>query len=62
MNLNTQFNATRMRRLRRSESLRQLVSESILTANDLIFPMFVLPGSNQRQQIDSMPGIERLSR
>jgi porphobilinogen synthase len=61
MNPKIQFNATRLRRLRRTNSLRELVCESQLSTNDLIFPMFVLPGNNQRQRIDSMPGIERLS-
>lgn len=55
------FPHTRLRRLRRSAALRGLVSEHQLAVNDLIFPMFVLPGHNQRQQIESMPGIERLS-
>jgi len=55
------FPHTRMRRLRRSAALRSLVSENALTVSDLIFPMFVLPGENNRQSIESMPGIERLS-
>jgi porphobilinogen synthase len=55
------FPHTRLRRLRRSAALRQLVAETQLQSNDLIFPMFVLPGTGQRQSIDSMPGIERLS-
>lgn len=55
------FPHTRLRRLRRTQALRALVSENTLTASDLIFPMFVLPGSEQRQSIASMPGIERLS-
>ena len=61
MNPNIQFSSTRLRRLRRSDALRQLVCESRLTANDLIYPMFVLPGTKQRQSIESMPDIERLS-
>lgn len=55
------FPHTRLRRLRRTQALRALVSENTLTVSDLIFPMFVLPGSEQRQSIASMPGIERLS-
>jgi len=55
------FPHARPRRLRRTEALRQLVSENSLSVNDLIFPMFVLDGSQQRESITSMPGIERLS-
>lgn len=55
------FPHTRLRRLRRTSALRNLVSENRLHVSDLIFPMFVLPGEGQRQAIDSMPGIERLS-
>lgn len=55
------FPHTRLRRMRRTAALRSLVSENHLLVSDLIFPMFVLPGSHQRQPIDSMPGIERLS-
>ena len=51
---------TRLRRMRRSEFSRRLMREHVLTANDLIYPVFVheLPG---RAPIASMPGIERLS-
>ena len=42
------FPHTRLRRLRRSAALRGLVSEHQLAVNDLIFPMFVLPGHRQR--------------
>lgn len=55
------FPATRMRRLRRNDFSRRLVRENTLTASDLIYPMFVLEGSNRREAIASMPGIERLS-
>jgi porphobilinogen synthase len=61
MNVNNHFPSSRLRRLRRTDSLRQLVSESRLTVNDLIYPMFVLPGNKHRESIDSMPGIERFS-
>jgi porphobilinogen synthase len=50
-----------MRRLRSSESLRRLVRESAIGVDDLIYPMFVVEGSGERQQVNSMPGIERLS-
>ena len=55
------FPRTRMRRLRANEFSRQLVRESLLSPSDLIFPVFVLEGSGQREAISSMPGIERLS-
>ncbi len=55
------FPATRMRRTRASAFSRRLVRENTLTADDLIYPMFVIEGSAQRQPVASMPGIERLS-
>ena len=55
------FPTTRMRRLRASNFARDLVRENLLTPADLIFPVFVLEGSGQREPIPSMPGIERLS-
>ncbi|MEP6389062.1 MAG: porphobilinogen synthase [Halioglobus sp.] len=55
------FPQTRMRRLRANAFSRQLVRESQLSPADLIFPVFVLEGDNQREAIPSMPGIERLS-
>ncbi|MEZ5574050.1 MAG: porphobilinogen synthase [Halioglobus sp.] len=55
------FPQTRMRRLRASEFSRRLMRENELSAADLIFPVFVLEGSGQREAIVSMPGIERLS-
>ena len=55
------FPATRLRRLRKNDFSRRLVRENTLTANDLIYPVFVLDGENRREPIISMPGIERLS-
>lgn len=55
------FPQTRLRRLRANAFSRDLVRENILTVKDLIYPMFVLEGKNQREAISSMPGIERLS-
>jgi porphobilinogen synthase len=55
------YSATRMRRMRRSEFSRRLMRENCLTANDLIYPMFVIEGNNKRESITSMPGIERVS-
>jgi porphobilinogen synthase len=56
-----QFPKTRMRRLRKQDFTRRLVAENQLTANDLIYPMFVLEGEAQKEAIPSMPGVERLS-
>jgi porphobilinogen synthase len=55
------FPQSRMRRLRANEFSRRLVRENTLSPADLIFPVFVVDGSNQREAIASMPGIERLS-
>jgi porphobilinogen synthase len=51
----------RPRRLRRNPSIRSLVSETKLTVDDLIYPMFVMEGENQRVEIVSMPGCYRYS-
>jgi porphobilinogen synthase len=50
-----------MRRMRRDDFSRRLMREAVLTTNDLIYPMFVLDGTNRREAVASMPGIERLS-
>ena len=55
------FPAHRPRRLRKNEWSRKLVQENTLTASDLIYPVFVLDGENQRQAVASMPGVERVS-
>jgi porphobilinogen synthase len=55
------FPANRPRRLRRDEFTRNLVREHAVTAHDLIYPVFVLDGENRREQVLSMPGVERLS-
>ncbi|MGK2913773.1 MAG: porphobilinogen synthase, partial [Porticoccaceae bacterium] len=55
------FPATRLRRTRSTEFVRRLVRETALTTSDLIYPVFVVEGSNRREPIASMPGIERLS-
>lgn len=55
------FPDTRMRRMRADDFSRRLMRENVLTVNDLIYPMFILDGQNQREGITSMPGIERLS-
>jgi porphobilinogen synthase len=55
------FPATRMRRLRRTGTLRDMVRETELSAQHLVYPMFVELGTDSRTPIESMPGIERLS-
>ena len=55
------FPGTRLRRLRATEFARRLVRENALTPDDLIYPVFVLEGENQREAVPSMPGVERLS-
>jgi porphobilinogen synthase len=51
----------RMRRLRRSPGLREMVAESTLSADDFIYPVFVLEGTGRREAVSSMPGVERQS-
>lgn len=59
--INRRFPSTRMRRLRHQDFGRRLVRETSLSANDLIYPMFVLDGIGKREAVASMPGVERLS-
>ncbi len=55
------FPINRMRRMRKDEFSRRLMRENILTSNDLIWPVFVLPGKNRIEPIASMPGVDRVS-
>jgi len=55
------FPTHRPRRLRRTEALRSMVRETRLTTVGLIYPMFVCPGKNVRQEVDSMPNIHQQS-
>ena len=52
---------TRMRRMRRDDFSRRLMRENCLTTDDLIYPVFVLEGKNQEQEIASMPNVKRQS-
>lgn len=61
MFVNRSFPRSRLRRMRRDDWSRRLMRETVLTSNDLIFPMFVTEGKGQREPIASMPGIERVS-
>ncbi len=56
-----QYPARRLRRMRKDDFSRRLMAENQLTVNDLIYPVFVLEGENQREVVASMPGVERKS-
>ncbi|UQR59869.1 porphobilinogen synthase [Bradyrhizobium sp. C-145] len=51
----------RPRRNRKAEWARRMVRENVLTTDDLIWPLFLIDGSNEREQVASMPGVDRLS-
>src|SRR5689334_25158959 len=55
------FPVTRLRRLRQSEPLRNLVRETRLTPDAFVYPMFVCPGEGVRKAVRSMPGVFNLS-
>jgi porphobilinogen synthase len=55
------FPQTRMRRLRRTETLRRMVRETRLSRDDLVLPVFVVEGSGVREPVASMPGVFRHS-
>ncbi len=55
------FPGTRMRRMRRDVFSRRLMREHTLTADDLIYPVFVLEGTGRTEAVASMPGVERMS-
>jgi len=59
--VNRHFSSTRMRRMRRDDFSRRMMRETLLTPDDLIYPVFVLEGKGEREAVVSMPGIERLS-
>ncbi|MDG1938928.1 MAG: porphobilinogen synthase, partial [Pseudomonadales bacterium] len=60
-NSRSSSNRTRMRRMRSDDFSRQLMQENIVSPADFIYPVFILEGSNRREAIPSMPGINRLS-
>jgi porphobilinogen synthase len=49
----------RPRRVRRTDALRRMIQETQLTVNDLIYPLFVMEGENQKVEVPSMPGSYR---
>src|SRR5436309_15241874 len=55
------FPETRLRRLRRTAELRNLVCETRLTPDAFVYPMFVCPGEGVRKEVRSMPGVFNLS-
>jgi porphobilinogen synthase len=55
------FPAVRMRRMRRNDFSRRLMREHVLTANDLIYPVFIVDGKNRTEKVASMPGVERMT-
>ncbi|MCY3883447.1 MAG: porphobilinogen synthase [Gammaproteobacteria bacterium] len=57
----SKFPHTRLRRNRSEDFVRRLVRENELSVNDLIYPVFVIEGSQNREPVSSMPGIDRLS-
>ena len=61
MSINSAFPSVRMRRLRSSQNIRDMVQETRLSVSDFIFPMFVCPGKGVKQEISSMPGQYRFS-
>ena len=61
MNVYGSFPAVRMRRMRRDEFSRRLMRECVLTADDLIYPVFLLEGTRRVEKVASMPGIERMT-
>jgi len=55
------FPGVRMRRMRRDDFSRRLMRETVLTADDLILPVFIIEGKSRTQKVDSMPGVERMT-
>ena len=55
------FSRVRKRRMRRDDFSRRLMRESRLGVDDLIYPLFILDGENQREAVPSMPGVDRIS-
>ena len=55
------FNTLRPRRLRRTAAIRSMVRENSLELNDFVYPIFVVPGTNVKEEIPSMPGQYHLS-
>ena len=61
MTITSPYPDLRMRRMRRDDFSRRLMREHRLSADDFIYPMFILEGSKQREAVPSMPGVDRVS-
>jgi porphobilinogen synthase len=61
MKIYGEFPAVRMRRMRRDEFSRRLMRENVLTADDLIYPVFIVDGKARTENVASMPGVERMT-
>src|SRR5512134_94322 len=61
MKLYGQFPAVRMRRMRRDDFSRRLMRETVLTPDNLIYPVFMLDGKARTEKVASMPGVERMT-
>ena len=57
--MSRQFPEARMRRMRKDDFSRRLMRENHLRPDDLIYPVFVIEGTNQTEPVPSMPGVER---
>ena len=57
--MSRQFPEARMRRMRKDDFSRRLMRENHLRPDDLIYPVFVIEGTNQTELVPSMPGVER---
>jgi len=60
-NFSNNFPNTRMRRIRQSKWIRNLIEENTISSNDMIWPIFLSEGSNVKEEIDTMPGVFRYS-
>jgi len=59
--MKNKYNFKRFRRLRYNPIVRDMVRETVLTRNDLIYPLFAVPGKNVKNPVKSMPGVSQLS-
>ena len=60
-NFSNNFPNTRMRRIRQSKWIRNLIEENTISSNDMIWPIFLNEGSNVKEEITTMPGVFRYS-
>ena len=59
--INRKYPSTRLRRLRQSKTIRDLVAENTVSSNDLIEPMFLVNSKSDAGPVNSMPGVETVS-